>query len=109
MLNCFDDEAERGTSIEDVFVHDLLYYRRLSGIVKSATSNSATFLTLTAKLSNTDSINIRISLSLSLAFLKIESILMGLLLRRGHEAVQVPERRRSVLKQRGFPSSEYEC
>ena len=75
MVNGFDDEAEGGACIINIFLHDLLHNRRLPGIVESSALKSANISASIGLSVDTDSINIRISLSFNLAFLKIESIL----------------------------------
>jgi hypothetical protein len=67
-----DDEAECRADAIHVFVHNLLYDGRLSGIVQSPMQSA--FATAN-KSKSTHSIKIRISLSFKRAFRSMDSIL----------------------------------
>ena len=78
MLNGLDDEAKSRTRIVDVLLHDLLHDCRLPSIIKSAISESTKNVAWQRSSLGTDSIRIRISLSLRRAFRRIESMVAGL-------------------------------
>lgn len=74
IVNCLDDESQCWTDSIDILIHDLFNDCRLSGIVKSTVADQLGCGRRATSLALAYSIKILISLSLSLAFLRIDNI-----------------------------------
>lgn len=80
-IYCLDDKTQCRADSSDIFVHNLLNDGGLPGIVQTsvAMAISESLRKLYVSRGKTYSIRIRISLSFSRAFLKLDNIFTGLL------------------------------